>query len=223
MAGCAKPATGCEVYVAVEGVIGAGKTSLARAIGKRLGWRVLEEPVDGNKLLPLFYEDPKKWAFPFQIKMLHSRYASQNEAAYSRQMCVLDRSLPGDRVFAWLHRLYGNMHAVEWEVYEECYRVMSAIRPPALLLYLRVSPEVAEARMKKRARTVESGVPLAYLRDLATHYDELINTIEGGRHAWSRGLRVQRLDWDADLSEESYERAVDMLLPALLEAAADHG
>lgn len=208
------------MYVAVEGIIGAGKTTLAKAISERMGWRMLEEPVVDNPLLPLFYQDQKKWAFALQIRMLHSRYRMQQVAANDTTMCVLDRSLPGDRVFAALHTKYGNMHDAEWETYEHCYQAMSAVRPPMLLIYLRVSPEVAHARMRKRARNMEAGVELSYLRDLAAEYDALIDQIVRGRHAWSRGIEVVPVLWNQDLAREDYGAAVDFLLPTL-ERAGD--
>jgi deoxyadenosine/deoxycytidine kinase len=96
------------MYVAVEGIIGAGKSTLASFLAKKMDWRMLAEPIDGNPLLAKFYEDPKRWAFTMQIRMLHERYRLQQVAAHDHQPCILDRSLPGDRVFAKLQVAYGN-------------------------------------------------------------------------------------------------------------------
>lgn len=186
------------MYLAIEGLIGAGKSTLSKRLADDLGWWLLPEPVDENPVLPLFYEDPKRWAFPMQINMLHHRYRQQQVAAHSHVQCLLDRSLPGDRVFAKLQTKYGNIHPMEWKIYESCYDSMSAIRPPFMLVYLGVDPEVALARVYQRARGVEVNLKLDYLQDLHREYEALIQDIESGRHHWSRGINVLRVPWDLD-------------------------
>jgi deoxyadenosine/deoxycytidine kinase len=206
-------------YIAIEGVIGCGKSTLASHMARRLGWQMLPEPVDGNELLPLFYQDPKRWAFALQVAMLHSRFRSQQVAGYSHVPCVMDRSLPGDRVFAALHVKYGNISPVEWRVYEQCYRAMTSVQPPSLLVFLDVDPEVALARVQKRARTMETGVTIDYLRDLAAGYNDLIDEIEAGGHAWSRGIKVVRYPWNGDITDwdNAYDvnRVIDMARSAV--------
>lgn len=191
------------MYVAIEGIIGSGKSTLARAVAERLGWMLLPEPVDENPVLGLFYEDQKRWAFPMQTALLHHRWRQQQVAGHSHTPCVLDRSLPGDRVFARLQFEYGNMHQKEWQIYQSCYDAMSTCRPPALLIYLDVSPETAMTRMTSRGRSVESGVEIQYLRDLQRGYERLLSDIDNGTEQWSRGLKVVRHDWNGDLDTKS--------------------
>lgn len=185
-------------YVVIEGLIGAGKSTLTNHLCKELGWRMLAEPVEENPFLSKFYEDPKRWAFAMQAYMLQHRYKQQIVAAHSEVTCVLDRSLPGDRVFAKLHHRYGNMHDLEWKLYEEWYATMTAVRPPFLMVFLEVDPETAFARIQQRGRGIEAGIPIDYLRDLDNEYEHLIAQIEGGRHAWSRGIEVMRVPWNDD-------------------------
>lgn len=199
------------MYVAIEGLIGSGKSTLSRWITEKLGWWLLPEPVEDNPILPLFYEDQKRWAFSMQIYMLHIRYRQQQVAGHSHIPCVLDRSLPGDRCFAKLQTKYGNMHEMEWRVYEDCYRSMSMVKPPFLMLYLDTSPEVAFNRIKNRARSVESGISLEYLVDLNTEYESLIKEIESGQHAWSRGISVLRVPWNDHHPDLNHSPAVDLL------------
>lgn len=183
-------------YVACEGIIGAGKSTLSKVMAEDTGWHLLPEPVDENPVLPLFYADPKRWAFPMQINMLHWRHRQQMVAGHSHVPCIIDRSLPGDRVFAKLQTRYGNMHEMEWKIYEHCYESMVAVKPPFLLIYLEVDPEVALARIYQRARGVEVGIKLQYLEDLAEEYEELLRQIERGNHAWSRGIKILRVPWN---------------------------
>lgn len=189
----------------VEGIIGAGKTTLTRALTNELGLRPILEPVKANPYLAKFYEDPKRWAFPMQIELLYRRYAMQKLAAYESTTeggypgSVLDRGLPGDRVFARLHRLAGNMSEMEWETYERCYGIMAcSLIPPSLLIFLDVEPEIALDRVRNRGREEETGIPLDYLKQLRAGYLDLMVEIESGTHAWSRGMEVMRLAWNTD-------------------------
>ena len=90
----------------IEGNLGSGKSTFAKEIAQRLGLRLVEEPVETNPYLELFYAEPSKWAFAMQIFLLHKRYAMQQLASFEAtgvggyNGAILDRSLAGDRVFA---------------------------------------------------------------------------------------------------------------------------
>ncbi len=135
-----------------------------------------------------------------QMFLLRWRFAMQNEAMWASMQsrgAILDRGLPGDRVFAQLHARRGNMHELEWMTYEQWFDTMAcALRPPAVLLYLDTDPKVALERTRTRGREAESSIPLEYLQALADGYDELIEQITSGRHAWSQGIRVVRIPWN---------------------------
>lgn len=186
----------------VEGIIGAGKSTLADMLSKSLGIRVFHEPVDSNPYLEKFYKDPKRWAFPMQIHLMHDRYAMQKEAAYGSTRgngAILDRGMPGDRVFCKLHMLTGNIDELEWNTYEKAYEVMAcSLTPPSLLIFLDVEPDVALERVKTRNRGVETGITLKYLTDLRKGYLDLMCEIESGVHSWSKGMEVRRLPWNMD-------------------------
>ena len=189
----------------VEGPIGCGKTTLAKTLSAELGLRLIQEPVESNPYLGLFYKDQKRWAFAMQMELLHRRFAMQKIASYEATTeggypgAVLDRGLPGDRVFAKLHMLAGNMHRLEWETYERAYDVMAcSLVSPSLMVFLDVEPDVALRRVQKRARGAESGMALDYLDKLRRGYLDLLVEIQSGRHAWSRGMEVMRLAWNSD-------------------------
>lgn len=189
----------------LESIIGGGKTTFARKVGPILNLRLLEEPVDSNPYLDIFYKDPKTHAFPMQIFLLHRRYAMQQLASYectaasSFGGAILDRSLSGDRVFAKMHRDAGNITALDFATYEEAYSIMArSLLPPTLLVYLDVQPATAFARMKKRNRDAESSVPLDYLVKLREGYRELLSEAERGLLPWAHAIRVVRIPWDPD-------------------------
>jgi deoxyadenosine/deoxycytidine kinase len=193
----------------VEGIIGSGKSTFSGWIADGLKLRLIKEPVD-NDYLTIFYENPKRWAFPMQIDLLHKRYSLQKLAAYEASLAavgeseyqgvVLDRGLPGDRVFARLHMLEGNISKVEWRTYTRAYETMTcSLIPPSLLIYLDVEPEVAMKRVQNRDRTFErAGVPFEYLEKLHRGYLDLLVEIESGQHTWSRGMEVMRIPWNTD-------------------------
>jgi len=200
----------------IEGPIGAGKTTLTTAICKGLELRGLFEPVDTNVYLKDFYKDPKRWAFPMQIELLKSRYAMQKIAAFEASHVggfkgsVLDRGLPGDRVFCRLHVEYGNISEREWHTYDDLFSVMMcSLTPPSLLVYLDVDPEVSLERVKTRARDAEVGVDIEYLTRLRRGYLDLLVEIESGTHHWSRGMEVMRVPWNVD--HQSPDGIIDMI------------
>lgn len=187
----------------IEGIIGCGKTTFAREIGKRLNFQVIEEPVSDNPYLEVFYKDPAKHATMMQIYLLHRRYALQKAAALVSlgvgqfSGAILDRSLSGDRVFAKLHMQAGNISELDWNTYEMCYNVMChTLLPPTRLIFLDVQPETAYQRMKTRSREAESSVPLEYLQGLRSGYQELLKEAERGLMPWGHAVKVTTLIWD---------------------------
>jgi len=188
----------------VEGIIGAGKTTLAKKLAEDLNFELFLEPVDSNPYLSRFYQDPKRWAFPMQIYLLARRYAIQQTASYislvdSYKGAVLDRGIAGDRVFCRLHAESGNMADIEWQTYDYFYNVMAAnLRVPSLVLFLDVEPEIALKRIRGRNRDAEKNIDLVYLEQLRAGYLDLLVDIESGRHAWAQGMSTLRWPWNLD-------------------------
>ncbi len=206
----------------VEGLIGCGKSTFSREIAKRLNLRMLEEPVETNPYLSLFYQDPKKWAFGMQVFLLHQRFAMQQLASYEAtgvggyEGAVLDRSLSGDRVFAKLHVDAGNIEQLDWQTYNTAYQIMCrSLLPPTLLIFLDVQPETAFERMQGRGRKAEVGVPLDYLIKLREGYQDLLNEAERGLLPWSHAVRVCRIPWDpATVSSKDWDAVSKTILGA---------
>lgn len=165
-------------YVAIEGPIGVGKTSLTHMLAKRFKARTLLEEFEDNPFLREFYRDPKRVAFQTQIYFLLARY-KQQEAL--RQQDLFSRAVVGDylfakdRVFAYL-----NLAEAELQLYE---RIYDLLRPrlvkPDLVVYLQARTEVLFRRMRTRGREYETSIQAEYLENLVRgynnfffHYDE---------------------------------------------------
>ena len=165
-------------YIAIEGPIGVGKTSLARALAKELNARIVLEGVEDNPFLARFYENPDQYALPVQLYFLLTRYSQQRELAQQdlfAQATVADYLFGKDRIFAAL-----NLAPDELALYDNVYRLLDAQMPrPDLVVYIRANVEVLIERLRKRNRDFERHIGLKYLervsaafRDFFFYYDE---------------------------------------------------
>jgi len=186
----------------VDGNIASGKSTLVNQLGEALGYRVFQEPVADEERLSLFYQDPKRWAFSFQIEMLRKRWAIQELAMLECRVgnidgCILDRGMPGDHVFAYLHYVTGNISRLEWETYNALFAEFMSVPQlqPSILVYLDAKPAAALERLKKRSRPGEELVPIEYLEKLASAYEVLLRELSLGTHLWSHGMKVLRIEW----------------------------
>ena len=157
-------------YVAVEGVIGAGKTSLARMLADRAGGRLVLEEFEENPFLGTFYQDRDRWAFQTQLAFLASRF-KQQKALAARDLfaphVVADYAFDKDRIFAHV-TLAGD----ELRLYETLYGIMEPAAPvPDLVVYLRSSVDRLLHNVALRGRAYEAGMDPAYLAELSDAYD----------------------------------------------------
>ena len=166
--------------VLVAGNIGVGKTSLTERLGERLGWRTAFESVADNPYLPDFYADMRAWSFHLQIFFLGHRAQQYLELANAVQSAILDRSIYEDaHIFARALHHMGNLSERDYFAYRRVFDlVVSHLPPPDLLIYLRAPVEVLMHRIRRRARTIESGITPEYLNLLDSYYEEWIQTFD---------------------------------------------
>ncbi|MGQ9508711.1 MAG: deoxynucleoside kinase [Thermodesulfobacteriota bacterium] len=157
-------------YIAIEGPIGVGKTSLATLLAQELKGRLILEKPEENPFLPLFYRDRKKYAFQTQVFFLLSRFQQQNEIAQLdlfNQTTLTDYIFAKDRIFASL-----NLEDHELALYEQLYRLLNDRIPhPDLVILLQAKPEVLLHRIKIRNLPYEKDIDLKYLRELGEAYN----------------------------------------------------
>ena len=210
--------------VIVEGLIGSGKTTLSRELGKALGETALtlfepdEKGADGggNPYLADYYADPARWSFVLQVHQLQARYRMHLQAQWHAMQgfghAVLDRSYFGDTAFARLQVKEGKMSQREFGTYTSIYQAMTAsVLLPNVCVRVLASPEVCAARVAKRmtvetGRQCESVIPIEYLQGLEQEIDHMCGVLR------SQGVTIFDMPWDTDRdSPETRQAAVEAL------------
>jgi deoxyadenosine/deoxycytidine kinase len=158
-------------FLAIEGVIGAGKTSLARVLADKLEATLIEEEFAENPFLPKFYENPEAFAFQTQLFFLLSRHRQfqdtfvQNDLFWN--LVLSDYTFDKDRIFA-----LQNLTDSEMAMYETVSAVLSRDLPkPDFIVYLQASVQTLMHRIQGRNRPMERGIEGNYLRDLLERYN----------------------------------------------------
>lgn len=157
-------------YIAVEGVIGVGKTSLSRMLADRFKARLIEEEVEENPFLASFYSDRRAFAFQTQMFFLLSRYRQQQNLFQQElfsQGIVSDYLFAKDKIFAYL-----NLDQNEISLYEHLLPLLERnIAQPDLVVYLQAEVDVLLKRIKHRGRPFEHAMSREYLAELSEAYN----------------------------------------------------
>ena len=159
--------------IAVEGTVGAGKTTLINVLKDELGYEAyyeLSDPMIEN-FLPSYYENKARWAFTLQVLFLITRY-EQIKKAQSQGNVILDRSIFGDIIFASMLYKSGMMNDHEFMVYKRIYNsLISSIKPPTLMIYIKVPTDLAIERIRVRNRSYELITDYSYWHKLNAEYE----------------------------------------------------
>tara|TARA_S200000501_G_scaffold366695_1_gene401934 strand:- start:1168 stop:1809 length:642 start_codon:yes stop_codon:yes gene_type:complete len=158
-------------YIAIEGTIGVGKTSLARVLSERLNARLVLEEFEQNPFLEDFYNDPKSYAFQTQIFFLLSRYKQQigfQQIDLFTKNIITDYMFAKDRLFATL-----NLNDKELDLYNTVATILEKNLPfPDMVIYLQSDTERLIRNIKKRGRIYEEKIDIGYLEALNQVYTE---------------------------------------------------
>lgn len=185
-----RPAPLENLFIGIAGMIGAGKSTLATSLAEHLGIDVYYEPVEDNEYLEDFYADIERYAFATQIYLLNRRFQQHQEIIWRGRSAVQDRTIYEDSIFARMLADRGVLDERDYRTYVDLFRHMSNFMcKPNVIVYLDVSPERSYERIQERARGMESGITLDYLRDLSAGYEAFIGDI-------SRRIPTIRVDYD---------------------------
>jgi deoxyadenosine/deoxycytidine kinase len=157
-------------FIAIEGVIGAGKTSLAKKMVERLEGRLILEQFDTNPFLEKFYVDRKRYAFQTQMFFLINRFKQQQELSQEdlfSEYIICDYIFEKDRIFAYL-----NLSKDELSLYESIYPLLArTLRKPDLVVFLQSSVDRLMYNIKSRNRKVERALTRSYIEELNEAYN----------------------------------------------------
>lgn len=198
-------ANGLPRYIAVEGPIGVGKTTLTHKLAEHIGAKVVLEEFSDNPFLRDFYQDRERVAFQTQVYFLVARFKQQEELRqhdlFARSI-VSDYLFAKDRIFAYL-----NLAEAELQLYE---RIYDLLRPrlvkPDLVVYLQARPEVLMKRLKKRGRDMEATVEVSYLDALQRAYNQFFFHYDE-----SPLLVVETSDLDIKSSDEDFDSLINAM------------
>lgn len=184
------------LIIAIEGNIGAGKSTIIDYLGKQLEGNqeviLLKEPVDiwesikdtntGENILEKFYKDSGKYAFSFQVMAYVTRLSLIRDAIRNNPDCkviICERSLDADRnIFAKMLYDDGQIEDIHYQIYLRFYNEYVKDYKIDGVVYIDADAEVCHNRIKKRSRDGESGISIDYLQKCKNYYDEWLNTFK---------------------------------------------
>jgi len=157
-------------YIAIEGVIGAGKTSLAKKLSEKLDANLILEEFETNPFLEKFYDDRRRYAFQTQMFFLINRYKQQEQLAQEdlfAKYIVSDYIFDKDQIFAYL-----NIEGEELKLYENLFPLLQrSLRKPDLVIFLQSSTDRLMHNIKRRGRKVERNLTRGYIEELSEAYN----------------------------------------------------
>ena len=158
-------------YLAVEGSIGVGKTSLVKLLGKKLGAKMVLEEYENNPFLEDFYNDPERFAFQTQLFFLMNRYRQQQDLRQVdmfHNLLITDYMFVKDRLFASL-----NLDDKELSLYDTVANLLERnVLKPDMVIYLQADTQTLMRNIAKRGRDFETNISFEYLDALSQVYTE---------------------------------------------------
>ena len=164
------------MHIAIAGNIGSGKTTLTRMLSNYYGWVPRYESVDFNPYLDDYYKDIPRWSFAMEVYFLKERFKDLIAISQSKETLVQDRSsFEGVYVFTANNRAMGNLTDRDYDTYMELFsHMLTLVRMPDLMIYLRSSITHLVENIQKRGREYEQTMQIEYLQNLNERYENFI-------------------------------------------------
>ncbi len=177
------------MHIGIAGNIGCGKTTLTRLLAEHYGWTPKYEAVTYNPYLEDYYKDIQRWSYNLETYFLAQRFKDVLEIAKSEEVIIQDRTIfEGVYIFVANNKAMGNLSERDFDTYMQLFNLMmSMVKVPDLLIYLKSSVPHLVAQIQKRGREYEKGISIEYLNGLNERYEE-----------WIAGYKGQVLTIDAD-------------------------
>lgn len=194
-------------YIAIEGNIGAGKTSLATRLANDLHARLILEEFADNPFLAKFYENPERYAFPLELSFLSERFSQlkkevNQEDLFAPQI-VSDYIISKCQIFA-----KNNLPEDEYQLFLKMYEIVeSSVTRPDLMIYLYQDVEQLLSNIRKRGREYEQKIEASYLENIQRQYLEFIR-----QHEEQRIVIIDTSSLDFVQNEEDYQWIKEKIL-----------
>ena len=195
------------MHIAIAGNIGSGKTTLTRMLAARYGWTPKYESVDFNPYLSDFYDDMSRWSFNLQIYFLNKRFKDVVDISKNSETIIQDRTIYEDaKIFAPNLHDMGLMSSRDFDTYSDLFDLMmSLVKMPDLLIYLKSSIPNLVSQIQKRGREYEKTIRIDYLTGLNERYDKCMDSYKG--HL----LVIDADKYKFGNKEEDFEAVTDMI------------
>lgn len=164
------------MHIAVAGNIGSGKSTLTKMLAKHYRWEPRYEAVEHNPYLEDYYRDIHRWSFNLEVYFLKERFRDLLAIAEADHTIIQDRTIyEGVYVFMQNNKAMGNLSERDYLTYMELFeQMMSMVRLPDLMIYLRASVPHLVGNIQKRGREYEQTIQLDYLQNLNERYEDFI-------------------------------------------------
>ncbi|MCI6550491.1 MAG: deoxynucleoside kinase [Prevotella sp.] len=164
------------MHIAIAGNIGSGKTTLTTLLARHYGWEPRFEAVAYNPYLEDYYKDIHRWAFNLEVYFLKQRFKDLLDIAKADRTVIQDRSIfEGVYVFTANNKAMGYLSDRDFQNYMELFEsMMLIVREPDLMIYLRATVPHLVQNIQQRGRDYEQTMPLEYLSNLNTRYEDFI-------------------------------------------------
>lgn len=195
------------MHIGIAGNIGCGKTTLTRMLAAHYGWTPKYESVTYNPYLGDYYKDIERWSYNLETYFLAQRFQDLLEISRSEDVIIQDRTiLEGVHIFVANNKAMGNLSDRDFDTYMQLFNLMmSMVREPDLLIYLKSSVPHLVSQIQKRGRDYEKSISIEYLNNLNERYDEWIRNHKG------KVLVIEADDLDFENKPEDFSMITDKI------------
>lgn len=192
-------------YIAIEGNIGAGKSTLATLLAKHYDARLVLEEFADNNFLPKFYQDAERYAFPLELSFLADRFKQLKQFASNHDLfqetIISDYILTKSKLFARV-----NLKDHEYELFQKLFDIMAPNIPaPDLLIYLHAPVNRLQQNIKQRGRTYEQNITAEYLEQVQQAYQQYL------KQEIQKTLIIDTSSFDFIHDTQCFEKLIDFL------------
>ena len=195
------------MHIVIAGNIGSGKSTLTKMLAKHYGWEARQETVEDNPYLEDYYRDIHRWSFNLEVFFLKERFRDLIDIGQTDHTVVQDRSIfEGVYVFMQNNKAMGNLSDRDYETYMELFeQMMTVVKKPDLMIYLRASVPHLVGNIQKRGREYEQTMQLEYLENLNRRYEDFIAHYDG------RKIVVDKDPIDFEHNPKDFAKIIDQI------------